>query len=144
MPVRWWSPGEGTRLPAYVTYPNAWGEVGILNTAGAVDTKGHPFFEPIGQNGRACVSCHQPGNGMSISVAAMPQTPSEMLSAAPHALQQGFSGEHASIVHIPSIPATGLPAIFTADPDAAHVASEMGLRPFDLHAGSGAHAGSCA
>lgn len=70
-PARWWSPGEGTRLPAYVTYPNAWGELGILNTSGPVDTKGHPFFEPIGQNGRACVSCHQPGNGMSISVAAI-------------------------------------------------------------------------
>jgi hypothetical protein len=69
--VRWWSPGEGTRLPAYVTYPNAWGDLGILNTGGAVETKGHPFFEPIGQNGRACVSCHQPGNGMSISVAAI-------------------------------------------------------------------------
>ena len=69
--VRWWSPGEGTRLPAYVTYPNAWGELGILNTGGPVETKGHPFFEPIGQNGRACVSCHQPANGMSISLAAI-------------------------------------------------------------------------
>jgi len=71
VPARWWSPGEGTRLPAYATYPNAWGELGILNTSGAVETKGHPFFEPIGQNGRACVSCHQPANGMSISVAAI-------------------------------------------------------------------------
>ena len=71
VPSRWWSPGDGTTLPAYVTYPNAWGELGILNTSGAVDTKGHPFFEPIGQNGRACVTCHQPANGMSISVAAI-------------------------------------------------------------------------
>ena len=71
VPARWWSPGEGTRLPAYATYPNAWGELGILNTNGPVETKGHPFFEPIGQNGRACVSCHQPASGMSISVAAI-------------------------------------------------------------------------
>jgi hypothetical protein len=69
--ARWWSPGEGTRMPAYTAYPNAWGEVGILNASGAVDTKGHPFFEPIGSNGRACVTCHQPANGMSVSVAAI-------------------------------------------------------------------------
>src|SRR5215468_4021269 len=58
-------------MPAYAVYPNSWGEVGILNTSGAVDTKGHPFFEPIGSNGRACVTCHQPANGMSVSVAAI-------------------------------------------------------------------------
>ena len=51
-----------------MTYPNAHGQLGILNTSGAVETKGHPFFEPIGGNGRACVSCHQPANAMSISV----------------------------------------------------------------------------
>ena len=67
----WWSPGDGGRLPAYATYANDYGEVGVLNTSGPVDTKGHPFFEPIGDNGRACVSCHQPANGMSLSVAAI-------------------------------------------------------------------------
>jgi hypothetical protein len=65
---RWWSPGDGAPLAAYVTYPNAHGQLGILNTSGAIETKGHPFFEPIGGNGRACVSCHQPANAMSISV----------------------------------------------------------------------------
>ena len=68
---RWWSPGDGAPLAAYVTYPNAHGQLGILNTSGAIDTKGHPFFEPMGGNGRACVSCHQPANAMSISVAAI-------------------------------------------------------------------------
>ena len=47
-PARWWSPGEGGRLPAYATYANDYGEVGMLNTSGPIDTKGHPFFEPIG------------------------------------------------------------------------------------------------
>ena len=65
---RWWSPGDGAPLAAYVTYPNTHGQLGILNTSGAIETKGHPFFEPIGGNGRACVSCHQPANAMSISV----------------------------------------------------------------------------
>jgi hypothetical protein len=70
-PVRWWSPGEGSRLPAYATYTNDLGAVGVLNAGGPVETKGHPFFEPIGTNGRACVSCHQPGNAMSLSVASI-------------------------------------------------------------------------
>jgi hypothetical protein len=39
----------------------------VLNAAGSVETKGHPFFEAIGKNGRACVTCHQPSNAMSIS-----------------------------------------------------------------------------
>ena len=32
-----------------------------------LDTKGHPFFEPLGPNGRACVTCHQPADAMSLS-----------------------------------------------------------------------------
>jgi len=67
----WWSPGDDRPLPAYVEYADSFGRVGILNTAGAVITDGHPFFEPIGTNGRACVSCHQPADGMSLSVASV-------------------------------------------------------------------------
>src|SRR5262245_55992128 len=66
----WWNPGGGEVLPASASYGNPSGEIGILNTGGAVATKGHPFFEPIGTNGRACVTCHQPSNGMSLSAAA--------------------------------------------------------------------------
>jgi hypothetical protein len=64
----WWEPGSGKPLSAAVNYPDANGQVGLLNAAGAITTKGHPFFEPIGENGRACVSCHQPANGMSLAV----------------------------------------------------------------------------
>jgi hypothetical protein len=64
----WWSPGQGEALPDFARYANGAGEVGILNTGGRVETRGHPFFEPIGTNGRACISCHQPADGMSISV----------------------------------------------------------------------------
>jgi hypothetical protein len=64
---RWWAPGEGRALPASLDYVNPDGTLGILNTAGAIDTKGHPFFEPIGTNGRACITCHQPADAMSIS-----------------------------------------------------------------------------
>ena len=63
-----WSPGQGDALPEFARYANEGGEVGIYNAAGRVETKGHPFFEPIGTNGRACITCHQPSDGMSISV----------------------------------------------------------------------------
>jgi hypothetical protein len=64
----WWSPGQGTPLPEFATYDNEQGQLGVLNTSGPLDTKEHPFFEPIGTNGRACVTCHQPSDGMSLSV----------------------------------------------------------------------------
>src|SRR5688500_14852648 len=64
----WWAPGQGTPLAEFATYANDHGQVGVLNTVGRVDTKGHPFFEAIGSNGRACVTCHQPSDGMALSV----------------------------------------------------------------------------
>jgi hypothetical protein len=64
----WWTPGEATPLADFATYQNDRGSVGVLNTSGRLDTKGHPFFEPIGTNGRACVTCHQPADAMSLSV----------------------------------------------------------------------------
>jgi hypothetical protein len=68
---RWWSPGQGTPLTELEPYANDHGVLGILNSAGPIVTKGHPFFEPIGENGRACVSCHQPESGMALSVASI-------------------------------------------------------------------------
>ena len=64
----WWEPGSGERMQAFTTYPNPAGHLGVLNGDGAVETAGHPFFEPLGSNGRACVSCHQPADGMSLSL----------------------------------------------------------------------------
>jgi hypothetical protein len=64
----WWDPGSGHALPSYAVYPNPAGNLAVLNADGEVDTKGHPFFEPLGPNGRACVSCHQPTDGMSLSL----------------------------------------------------------------------------
>jgi hypothetical protein len=69
----WWAPGDGRPLPAYVEYTNAWGRLGILNASGKIDTIGHPFFSALGTNGRACVSCHQPADGMSLAVTTIAQ-----------------------------------------------------------------------
>lgn len=66
-PSEWWAAADDRPLPAYVEYTNEWGRLGIVNTSGAIATDGHPFFEPLGTNGRACVSCHQPADGMSLA-----------------------------------------------------------------------------
>jgi hypothetical protein len=57
-PNFWWYPGQGDMLAAEIYYPNAIGQSSIINADGPVNTAGHPFFEPIGSNGRASVTCH--------------------------------------------------------------------------------------
>ena len=69
--TRWWSPGESRLLPDSISYANERGRISILNAAGDTDTSGHPFFMPLGPNGRACVTCHQPADGMSISTTTL-------------------------------------------------------------------------
>jgi len=69
--AEWWAPGDGRPLPLEARYANPSGALGILNTAGPIDTRGHPFFAPLGSNGRACVTCHQPSDGLSLSVATI-------------------------------------------------------------------------
>ena len=63
----WWAPDEGRTFPAQLDYKDGTGITRTLLTGGPLDTKGHPFFTAIGPNGRACVTCHQPADGMSIS-----------------------------------------------------------------------------
>ena len=55
----WRSAGAGGVLPGLTRYRNEWGQVEVLSAGGPVDTRGNPFFEPLGTNGRACVTCHQ-------------------------------------------------------------------------------------
>jgi hypothetical protein len=65
---RWVRPGDGRPFPAAATHGNAFGSLSTLSLGGPVDTRQHAFFTPLGTNGRACVTCHQPADGMSISV----------------------------------------------------------------------------
>src|SRR5690348_2728813 len=62
----WWDGTRGIPLPASKTFGNSSGELRLLNTSGAVETNGHAFFTPLGSNGRACVTCHQPTSAMSL------------------------------------------------------------------------------
>jgi hypothetical protein len=64
----WQAPGQGGTFAEETSYSDPSGQLGLLNADGAFDVKGHPFFEPLGANGRACVTCHQPANAMSLSV----------------------------------------------------------------------------
>lgn len=69
----WWAPGSGKPFPERLTYPNEFGQIGLINKSGVADTNGHPFFEPLGTNGRACVTCHQPADAMSLSLESIRQ-----------------------------------------------------------------------
>lgn len=65
---KWWDSRDDDRLQAFTHYPNPDGQLGVLNASGEVLTGAHAFLTPIGANGRACITCHQPGNAMSVSV----------------------------------------------------------------------------
>lgn len=65
---RWWAPGEDRVFPQALDYPNANGTLRVLRDGAPLETAEHPFFKPLGPNGRACVSCHQPADAMSLSV----------------------------------------------------------------------------
>jgi cytochrome c peroxidase len=67
----WWGSGQGGFLGWDETFDNPDGQVGIVNRKGALRTDGHPFFEALGSNGRACITCHQPANAMSVSTASL-------------------------------------------------------------------------
>jgi cytochrome c peroxidase len=56
----------GPNLPNLWGSPNASGMTRTFSTAGYVDRQG-PFFQSLGTNGRACVTCHDPGNAWSVS-----------------------------------------------------------------------------
>lgn len=70
-PAGWIIPGKTNLLAGYAAFADAEGETAVFNTAGDIAARGHPFFAPLGVNGRACVSCHQPANGMSVSTASL-------------------------------------------------------------------------
>lgn len=69
--LSWWAPGDQRVMPAIAEYADPLGRMQVLNGDGPFNTKGHPFFTPLGTNGRACVTCHQPEDGMSLSVATI-------------------------------------------------------------------------
>jgi hypothetical protein len=64
----WWEAGDRDALPLLVLYPDNNGELLMYNTEGPILPQTNSFFQPLGTNGRACITCHQPSNAMSVSV----------------------------------------------------------------------------
>ena len=67
----WVQPGQGGIAPARSRYRDPAGEVEVLYAHGPLDMAANPFFQPLGTNGRACVTCHQPSSGMGLSLEAI-------------------------------------------------------------------------
>ncbi|MGB3794945.1 MAG: hypothetical protein WA957_01415 [Alteraurantiacibacter sp.] len=65
---QWRGPGDEHVIGDTLEFFNADGRPRLINTGELINTAGHPFFEPLGEDGRACVTCHQPSNAMSMSV----------------------------------------------------------------------------
>jgi len=53
-------------IPHELNFPDETGMVQSLSTAGSLDFL-TPFFQTLGTNGRACVTCHVPSDGWSLS-----------------------------------------------------------------------------
>lgn len=68
--TRWWQPNDTRTFPPSATFTNAHGSLTTISVGGGAssDTRTNPFFIASGRNGRACVTCHQPSDGMSLSV----------------------------------------------------------------------------
>ena len=56
----------GTFDPNLQDFPDPTGAVRTVSTTGSVDTT-NPFFQSLGTNGRACSSCHQPGDAWTVT-----------------------------------------------------------------------------
>ena len=55
-------------LPNMAPFLTSQGLVATYSTAGSIDLK-NPFFQSLGTNGRACVTCHQPNDGWTVTPA---------------------------------------------------------------------------
>lgn len=54
--------------PGGGSFPNASGVSRTISVNGPIDPQ-NPFFQSLGTNGRACITCHTPADGMSITPA---------------------------------------------------------------------------
>jgi cytochrome c peroxidase len=72
-PPIWWQAGSGERVPFTASFEDTNGTSLIYSADGDIVSKGHPFFEPLGANKRACITCHQLSAGMSVSTERLQQ-----------------------------------------------------------------------
>lgn len=60
----------GPRIADLKEYPNSSGAARSFSSNGALDTR-NPFFQVLGSNGRACITCHAPDQGWSVTPAGI-------------------------------------------------------------------------
>lgn len=70
-PTTWIFPDQDLTLQNVTDYPNNLGQLRVLLDDKTVDVQKNAFFQALGPNGRACVSCHQPSDSMSLSVSTI-------------------------------------------------------------------------
>src|SRR5262245_25967288 len=58
--------GEDDERDLSAPFVNPSGMSRTFSTAGRIDS-GNPFFQSLGTNGRACVTCHQPSTGWTVT-----------------------------------------------------------------------------
>jgi cytochrome c peroxidase len=58
-------------FPLEEDYDDPDGLLSVLSTSGSVNPSGHAFFQALGVNQRACITCHQPANAMSLATATL-------------------------------------------------------------------------
>jgi hypothetical protein len=59
---------DNMHLPGMVPFPNPSGYAATFTTLGSIDLTG-PFFQSLGSNNRACITCHQPSDGWTVTPA---------------------------------------------------------------------------
>ena len=69
--LEWWTAGQRAIFPLEEDFDNPNGAVRVEHRAGTLQPEGHAFFEALGPNGRACITCHQPSDAMSVSVRSL-------------------------------------------------------------------------
>ncbi len=69
LPAKIWKQGG---IPKIInqneTFRNRDGQLGNYNTQGVTITANNAFFQSLGQNGRSCVTCHNPPSGMGLAL----------------------------------------------------------------------------
>lgn len=60
-------------IPEFLPNLDPTGTIETYNTVGPTETATQPFFQSLGSNGRACVTCHEPRSAWSVSAASIQQ-----------------------------------------------------------------------
>ena len=67
IPINFTGAQQGKQaVPNLAGFPNSSGVVRTFSQNGDIDLT-NPFFQSLGTNGRSCVTCHQPGDAMSVA-----------------------------------------------------------------------------